>query len=95
MSYTWSHAIDDSTDVVSTSDSPQSNFAPNAERSVSTFDQRHRFVLSGVYNSGHIAGSGWAPAVFSGFTVAPIFEISSGRPFNILTGTTPTSTSIR
>jgi outer membrane receptor protein involved in Fe transport len=87
VSYTWSHAIDDSTDVVSTSDSPQSNFAPNAERSVSTFDQRHRFVLSGVYNSGHIGGSGFVPTVFSGFTVAPIFEISSGRPFNILTGT--------
>ena len=86
VSYTWAHAIDDSTDVVSTSDSPQSNFAPNAERSVSTFDQRHRLVLSGVYNTGHIGGSGFVPAVFSGFTVAPIFEISSGRPFNILTG---------
>ena len=87
VSYTWSHAIDDSTDVVSTSDAPQSNFAPNAERSVSTFDQRHRFVLSGVYNSGHLGGSGFVPAVFSNVTVAPIFEISSGRPFNILTGT--------
>jgi hypothetical protein len=87
LSYTWSHAIDDSTDVVSNADAPQSNFAPNAERSVSTFDQRHRFVLSGVYNSGHIGGAGFFPAAFSGFTVAPIFEISSGRPFNILTGT--------
>ena len=87
VSYTWSHAIDDSTDVVSTSDAPQSNFAPNAERSISSFDQRHRFVLSGVYNSGHIGGSGFLPTAFSGFTVAPIFEISSGRPFNILTGT--------
>jgi len=87
VSYTWSHAIDDSTDVVSNSDAPQSNFAPNADRSNSTFDQRHRFVLSGVYNSGHIGGSGFVPTVFSGFTVAPIFEISSGRPFNILTGT--------
>ncbi len=86
VSYTWSHAIDDSTDVVSTSDSPQSSFAPNAERSVSTFDQRHRLVLSGVYNSGHIGGAGFVPTVLSGFTVAPIFEISSGRPFNILTG---------
>jgi len=86
VSYTWSHAIDDSTDVVSNSDAPQSNFAPNAERSVSSFDQRHRFVLSGVYNSGHIGGSGFIPAALSGFTVAPIFEISSGRPFNILTG---------
>lgn len=87
VSYTWSHAIDDSTDVVSTSDAPQSNFNPNAERSTSTFDQRHRFVLSGVYNSGHIGGTGFVPSVFSGITVAPIFEISSGRPFNVLTGT--------
>ena len=87
VSYTWSHAIDDSTDVVSTSDAPQSNFAPNAERSTSSFDQRHRLVLSGVYNSGHIGGSGFFPAAFSGFTVAPIIEISSGRPFNVLTGT--------
>jgi outer membrane receptor protein involved in Fe transport len=87
VSYTWSHAIDDSTDVVSTSDAPQSNFAPNAERSSSTFDQRNRLVLSGVYNSGHLGGSGFVPAVFSNVTVAPIFEVSSGRPFNILTGT--------
>jgi hypothetical protein len=87
FSYTWSHAIDDSTDVVSNSDAPQNNFDPNAERSNSTFDQRHRFVVSGVYNSGHLGGSGFMPAVFSGVTVAPIFEISSGRPFNILTGT--------
>ena len=87
VSYTWSHAIDDSTDVVSTSDAPQNNFNPNAERSASTFDQRSRFVLSGVYNSGRLGGTGFVPAVFSGVTVAPIFEVSSGRPFNILTGT--------
>jgi hypothetical protein len=86
-SYTWSHAIDDSTDVVSTSDAPQNNFAPNAERAPSTFDQRHRLVLSGVYNSGKVAGSGFMATALSGFTVAPIIEISSGRPFNILTGT--------
>jgi hypothetical protein len=87
VSYTWSHAIDDSTDVVSTADAPQNNFNPNAERSSSTFDQRHRLVLSGVYNSGHVAGSGFLPAALSGITIAPIFEIASGRPFNILTGT--------
>ncbi len=87
VSYTWSHAIDDSTDVVSTSDAPQNNFNPNAERSSSTFDQRSRLVLSGVYNSGRVGGTGFVPAVFSNVTVAPIFEVSSGRPFNILTGT--------
>jgi hypothetical protein len=91
VSYTWSHAIDDSTDVVSTSDSPQNNFDPNADRSSSTFDQRHRLVLSGVYNTGKLTGqmlgSGFLPSALSGITVAPIIEVSSGRPFNILTGT--------
>ncbi len=87
VSYTWSHAIDDSTDVVSTADAPQNNFSPNAERASSTFDQRHRLVLSGVYNSGKRTGAGFLPGALSGFTVAPIIEISSGRPFNILTGT--------
>ncbi len=90
VSYTWSHAIDDSTDVVSTSDAPENNFSPNAERATSSFDQRHRLVLSGVYSterlSGRVLGSGFLPAIFSGFTVAPIIEISSGRPFNILSG---------
>jgi outer membrane receptor protein involved in Fe transport len=87
VSYTWSHAIDDSTDVVSTSDAPQSNFAPNAERARSTFDQRHRLVLSGVYTSGKVSGSTFMSHAFSNITVAPIIEISSGRPFNVLTGT--------
>jgi len=84
-SYTWSHAIDDSTDVISNSDAPQNNFFANAERSRSTFDQRHRFVLSGVYNSGK-QGLGLRSALLSFITVAPIIELSSGRPFNILTG---------
>lgn len=84
-SYTWSHAIDDSTDVVSNSDAPQNNFAANAERSRSSFDQRHRFVLSGVYNSGRV-GKGAKSGLLSYITVAPIIELASGRPFNILTG---------
>jgi hypothetical protein len=85
-SYTWSHAIDDSTDLVSNSDAPQSNFAPNAERSNSSFDQRHRFVFSGVYNSGKVGTGGFRSAALSNITIAPIFEVASGRPFNILTG---------
>jgi hypothetical protein len=87
VSYTWSHAIDDSTDVVSTADAPQNDFNPNAERSSSTFDQRHRLVLSGIYNSGNLRGSGLMSMLFRRVTVAPIIEIASGRPFNILTGT--------
>ena len=84
-SYTWSHAIDDSTDL-QTLLSPQDDLRPDLERSNSTFDQRHRFVFSGVYQSGKAGTSFWGK-FFSDFTVAPIIEFSSGRPFNIVTAT--------
>jgi len=84
-SYTWSHAIDDSTDLQSTL-TPQDSYFPNHDRSTSTFDQRHRLVFSGVYQSGRLGGDGFASKFFSNWTVAPIVEVGSGRPFNIVTG---------
>lgn len=87
-SYTYSHAIDDSTDLQSPL-APQDSFYPyyNAERSNSSFDQRHRFVFSAVYQSGKVGGDGMRAKLLSDWTVAPIIEFSSGRPFNIITGT--------
>jgi outer membrane receptor for ferrienterochelin and colicin len=84
-SYTWSHSIDDSTDLQATL-TPQDSFYPNLDRSTSLFDQRHRFVLSAVYQSGNLGADGFARKFFSGWTVAPVIEIGSGRPFNIVTG---------
>jgi hypothetical protein len=84
-SYTWSHAIDDSTDLEAPL-APQDSFYPALERSNSLFDQRHRFVFSAVYQSGHLAGSGFASRFFSDWTLAPIIEVASGRPFNLTTG---------
>jgi hypothetical protein len=87
-SYTWSHSIDDSSDL-QTLLKPQDNRNFRAERSDSLFDQRHRFVFSGVL----VAPDAWRSSsstwrrVMSDFTLAPIVEISSGRPFNIITGT--------
>jgi hypothetical protein len=83
-SYTWSHSIDDSTDLQSTL-TPQDSFYPGLDRSTSLFDQRHRFVFSGVYQSGKV-GSGFTRAVFSDWTFAPLLDVASGRPFNIITG---------
>ncbi len=85
VSYTWSHAIDDSSDL-QTLLLPQDAVNLRAERADSLFDQRHRFVFSGVL----AAPDAWRSAdgfrrVLADFSVAPIFEISSGRPFNILT----------
>jgi len=84
-SYTWSHAIDDSTDLQSTL-TPQDSYYPGNDRSTSLFDQRQRFVFSGVYQSGTVSGHGFVGKFFSDWTVAPLVDVSSGRPFNIVTG---------
>ncbi len=85
-SYTWSHSIDDSSDL-QTLLKPQDNRNFRAERADSLFDQRHRFVFSAVVTSPVSWRDGsFARRFFADFTVAPIVEISSGRPFNILTG---------
>jgi hypothetical protein len=84
-SYTWSHSIDDSSDLQTLLIAQDvDNF--NAERADSLFDQRHRFVFSGVLMSPDSwrSGSGWQKFL-ADFTVAPIVELSSGRPFNIIT----------
>ncbi len=84
-SYTWSHAIDDSTDL-ETPLAVQDPFHPGRDRSNSLFDQRHRFVFSGVYQTGHVTGSSWTSKLLSNWTFAPIIDIASGRPFPILSG---------
>lgn len=86
-SYTWSHSLDDSSDL-QTLLKPQDNRNFRAERANSLFDQRHRFVFSGALTSPTEwrKGSSRVQRFFSDFTVAPIVEISSGRPFNIVTG---------
>ncbi|MFT3744077.1 MAG: TonB-dependent receptor [Pyrinomonadaceae bacterium] len=82
--YTWSHSIDDSSDL-QTLLKPQDNLNFRAEKSDSLFDQRHRFVFSGVLSSPDAwkSGSGFQKFMH-GFTFSPIVELSSGRPFNIL-----------
>jgi len=84
-SYTWSHAIDDSTDLQSTT-TPQDSYFPGVDRSTSLFDQRHRFVFSGVYQTGKLSGGGFGSKLLSDWTFAPLIEFASGRPFNIITG---------
>jgi len=86
-SYTWSHAIDDSTDLQSPL-APQDNRNPRFERGNSTFDQRHRWVTSAVFESPYKhTDEGFWKKFLADFTIAPIIEVASGRPFNILTGT--------
>ena len=85
-SYTWSHSIDDSSDL-QTLLLPQDVTRLDLERADSLFDQRHRFVFSAVFAApGSWRNEGGLRSFLSGFIVAPIYEFSSGRPFNILSG---------
>src|SRR5262249_7551409 len=87
--WTYSHTIDDSTDL-STLLNPQDNSFPNLERSNSNFDQRHRWISRVVYQSlPSPSGSGFVKNLFADFTVAPVIEVASGRPYNVLIGSNP------
>jgi hypothetical protein len=67
---------------------PQNNRDVRGDRADSLFDQRHRFVFSGVLAApSEWRGRGGYRSFLSGFVVAPILELSSGRPFNILSST--------
>ena len=85
-SFTWSHSMDDSTDLQSTLE-PQDSRFPGLERSNSVNDQRLRWVTSAVFQSSlHKSGESFWNSFLSNFTLAPLVELSSGRPYNVITG---------
>ncbi len=71
--YTFSKAIDDVTDFI-TDLQPANQLNIRGERSLSSFDQRHRLVIDGVART-------WGD-----ITIAPIMTVGSGHPFNLLLG---------
>jgi hypothetical protein len=75
--YTWSHTLD-TVDPDTTSQNPNDprRTGRDYELGNAIFDQRSRFVLSGVY------------AAPLGFTVGGIATLASGLPYNAVTGAT-------
>ncbi len=78
--YTYSKAIDESTDFNSDY-SPFDATCLKCERSLSDFDQRHKVVLAGVFVSPFDKSK-----FLGGFELSPIFTYNSGHPFNLLAG---------
>jgi hypothetical protein len=74
-SYTWSHALDNVDPDVPGQNPNDPNFTGKVEYGNAIFDQRHRFVLSGVY---------FAPLKINFGGVA---TLASGLPYNFITGT--------
>lgn len=75
-SYTWSHAIDNVDPDVPNQNPNDPNFTGQVEKGNAIFDQRQRFVLSGVW-------TGPWKINFGGVTT-----LGSGLPYNIVTGLT-------
>jgi hypothetical protein len=75
-SYTWSHTMDN-VDPDKTSQNPNdTNFTGYQEYGNAIYDQRNRFVLSGVYV---------APLKIN---IGGVATLASGLPYNLVTGTT-------
>ena len=85
LAYTWAHAMDDGQDalVAGRPATVQNAAAPNAERGLSSIDQRQRLATSWT----------WAPQpfhrehdnlrlLFNDWKIAGILSIGSGRPVN-------------
>jgi hypothetical protein len=83
--YTFSKAIDEVTDF-NTDFGPHDQLNARAERALSSFDQRHRFVANAVFMSPVGSGGGVGTRIVEGWTFSPIVIASSGRPFNVLAG---------
>ena len=96
MSYTWGHSLDngpDATAVVPGNSGDDSKIVSNqydynTDRGNSVNDQRHRFVLSGIWNVGEYAnGLSTVPrAILGGWETSFIFNAQSGQPFTGVAG---------
>jgi Carboxypeptidase regulatory-like domain len=94
VSYTWGHVIDDVPDatavVPGTDDGKMLSDAlnPRVDRSNGINDQRHRFVLSTVWQVGNYANamSGVSKAVLGGWELSGIFTAQIGQPYSALIG---------
>lgn len=86
VNYTLSRAFDNGqSSVTFTSNNlPFNAFNQQAENALSSFDRRHKFVASVVYNTSFASmkDNKVGRAIFNGWTIAPIFNAFSGQRFS-------------
>ncbi|NWG13700.1 MAG: carboxypeptidase regulatory-like domain-containing protein [Acidobacteria bacterium] len=82
--YTWSHAIDDVSDIIEGAGAPsiaQDSVNLGAERGHAGFDVRHRVAASAIVDLPRFRGK---PAVLlAGWQIASIFQARTGQPFTL------------
>lgn len=84
--YTWSHAIDDVSDIFPIGGAPilpQSSDL-KGERASASFDISHRFAASLVWDLPfYRERKGWKAEWFGGWQVASVFQAHTGQPFTL------------
>ena len=80
-SYTFSKSIDNNS-VGSSNPQAQDYRNLSAERALSDFDARNRFVLSGTYILPFKADGPFMSRLVQGWTMSPIVNLQSGSPFS-------------
>jgi hypothetical protein len=86
VAYTYSHAIDDSSDRSDFNLTNSYDIAAN--RASSNYDLRHNFTLSYVYGLPFFKHEGLAHAVLGGWQLSGITTAQTGLPFTVTNGTT-------
>ncbi len=88
--YTWSKSIDDASDPGGTafeSNLPQNVYDLPSEKALSSFDHRHRFAASFVYEPPLGRGvSGWKRKALAGWQTSGIVSWHTGAPFTVNLG---------
>ena len=85
--YTWSKALDNASNPGANnagSNLPQDPANQAAEKGLSDFDHRHRFVTSFLYELPFLKNSSaWVGTAFGGWQAGGIFTLESGSPFTV------------
>ncbi len=85
--YTWSKAMDDASNPGA--DNAEPNFPQDpanlaAEKGLSDFDHRNRFVTNFLYGLPFLKDTqGWVHTAFAGWQVGGIWTLQSGSPFTV------------
>jgi hypothetical protein len=85
--YTWSHAIDEVSDMVDLASGPvlpQDSFKPWDERASASFDIRHSFVYSLVWDLSEVAKKYRLLKLLKGWQISSIGAFRTGQPFTLL-----------
>jgi Carboxypeptidase regulatory-like domain/TonB-dependent Receptor Plug Domain len=101
VAYTYSKSIDSASDFFGSGANgstifPQNNYDTAAEKGLSDFDIRHRFVFNYIYTFPSLKNlwAGIPDKLGSGWEISGILTAQTGQPFSVLTGADESSTGL-